>query len=316
MTKPEIMLVEPMMPRSRRGSTPTTPSTASSTPTGRDAALRPAPRSAPWSPAAAPVSAATGSRRCPRSASSPSTASAPIKRRPRPRPVSRRRRYDDARRADRGRGRYGHGADARACCAGSSRATASSAPAVGLPARASRSAAACAARRLGILGLGQIGQALARRADVFGMDVRYWDRAAIAGRRSAAAPRSAVALAGESDVLADLRRRQLQRRRGIVDADLLAALGSDGLVINIARGSVVNEPDLIAALAPAASPPPASTSSRASPASARSSSRCRTSSLTPHQASATVETRIAMGEAVLANLAAHFAGARPPALVN
>ena len=38
--------------------------------------------------------------------------------------------------------------------------------------------------------------------------------------------------------------------------------------------------------------------------------------VTPHQASATVETRIAMGEAVLANLAAHFAGARPPALVN
>ena len=38
--------------------------------------------------------------------------------------------------------------------------------------------------------------------------------------------------------------------------------------------------------------------------------------ITPHQASATVETRVAMGEAVLANLSAHFAGARPPAVVN
>ena len=83
-------------------------------------------------------------------------------------------------------------------------------------------------RRLGILGLGQIGQALARRAAVFGMDVRYWDRVAIPGVDLAAAPRSAYSRWRQRRA-GDLRRRHFgdegaRRRR------LLAALGPSGVV--------------------------------------------------------------------------------------
>ena len=168
-------------------------------------------------------------------------------------------------------------------------------------------------RRLGILGLGQVGQALARRAAVFGMEVRYWNRVAIPGVDLPRLPDPA-ALAGDSDVLA-VCVAATPETRGLVDAALLTALGPSGIVINVARGSVVNEPDLIAALR--------SGGDAAGLDVFESEPRIRDAFvslpnvvLTPHQASATVETRIAMGEAVLANLAAHFAGARPPALVN
>lgn len=169
-------------------------------------------------------------------------------------------------------------------------------------------------RRLGILGLGQIGQALARRAAAFGMVVSYWDRIAIPGIDL---PRIAdpAALATASDVLA-ICVAATPETRGLVDGDLLAALGPQGIVVNIARGSVVNEPDLIAALRGGGIAAAGLDVFESEPGIREEFLSLPNVVVTPHQASATVETRIAMGEAVLANLAAHFAGARPPALVN
>ena len=78
MSKPEIILVEPMMPAIEARLDADYTVHRLFEPAGRDAALAARPRIRAVSPAAAPVSAATGSRRCPRSASSRSTASAPI----------------------------------------------------------------------------------------------------------------------------------------------------------------------------------------------------------------------------------------------
>lgn len=169
-------------------------------------------------------------------------------------------------------------------------------------------------RRLGILGLGQIGRALAGRAAAFGMAVSYWDRVAIPG---VDLPRLAdpAALAAASDVLA-VCVAATPETHGLVDSGLLAALGPQGIVVNVARGSVVNEPDLIAALRSGAIAAAGLDVFESEPVIREAFLTLPNVVLTPHQASATVETRIAMGEAVLANLAAHFAGARPPALVN
>ena len=169
-------------------------------------------------------------------------------------------------------------------------------------------------RRLGILGLGQVGQALARRAAVFGMEVRYWNRVAIPGVDLPRLPDPA-ALARDSDVLAVCVAANAETK-GLVDAALLTALGPSGIVINVARGSVVNEPDLIAALRSGGVAAAGLDVFESEPRIRDAFVSLPNVVLTPHQASATVETRIAMGEAVLANLAAHFAGARPPALVN
>jgi lactate dehydrogenase-like 2-hydroxyacid dehydrogenase len=169
-------------------------------------------------------------------------------------------------------------------------------------------------RRLGILGLGRIGQALARRAAAFGMEVRYWARAAMPGIDLSRLPEPAL-LAADSDVLAVCIAATAETR-GLVNADLLAALGPSGVLINIARGSVVDEPALVAALRSGGIAGAGLDVFESEPRIREDLLALPNVVVTPHQASATVETRIAMGEAVLANLAAHFAGARPPALVN
>ena len=169
-------------------------------------------------------------------------------------------------------------------------------------------------RRLGILGLGQIGRALAGRAAAFGMQIAYWDRAAIPG---ADHPwyEDPQALAAESDVLA-VCVAATPATKGMVNAALLAALGPKGVLINIARGSIVDEPALIAALRSGGIAAAGLDVFENEPAIDPAFLSLPNAVITPHQASATVETRVAMGEAVLANLSAHFAGARPPAVVN
>ena len=169
-------------------------------------------------------------------------------------------------------------------------------------------------RRLGILGLGQIGRALAGRAAAFGMQIAYWDRTAIPG---VTYPwhEDPQALAADSDVLA-VCVAATPATKGMVDAALLAALGPKGVLINIARGSIVDEPALIAALRSGGIAAAGLDVFENEPAIDPAFLSLPNAVITPHQASATVETRVAMGEAVLANLSAHFAGARPPAVVN
>jgi lactate dehydrogenase-like 2-hydroxyacid dehydrogenase len=100
--------------------------------------------------------------------------------------------------------------------------------------------------RLGIVGFGRIGQQIALRSQGFRMEVRYHARRAVAGSGLPHEP-SLHALAEWADFLV-LALPGGTATRHIVDASVLTALGPQGFVINIARGSVVDEESLVTAL--------------------------------------------------------------------
>jgi lactate dehydrogenase-like 2-hydroxyacid dehydrogenase len=169
-------------------------------------------------------------------------------------------------------------------------------------------------KRVGILGLGQIGKAFGRRAEALGMVPRYWNRspAADVTWKCCASP---VALAEDSDILV-LTIAASAATQNIVNADVLKALGKTGYLINLARGSVVDEDALLAALKDGSIAGAGLDVFVNEPRIRQEFFSAPNTVLMPHQASATIETRIAMGELVLANVAAHFAGTRPPTTVN
>ena len=101
-------------------------------------------------------------------------------------------------------------------------------------------------RTVGILGLGRIGKAIAKRAEAFGLAVVYHGR-----RPQPGVPylycSTVEALAKACDILVVITPGGAETER-LVDAAVLEALGPDGILINVARGSVVDEAALIAAL--------------------------------------------------------------------
>ncbi|WP_333587748.1 2-hydroxyacid dehydrogenase [Phenylobacterium sp.] len=101
-------------------------------------------------------------------------------------------------------------------------------------------------RKVGIVGLGHIGQACARRVEAFGMEAAWWGPNP---KPEAPWPQAAslLALAQASDILIVACRADASNR-GLISAEILDALGPRGLLINVARGSVVDEDALIAAL--------------------------------------------------------------------
>jgi len=101
-------------------------------------------------------------------------------------------------------------------------------------------------RKLGIVGLGAIGEAVARRAETFGLKVAWWGPNA---KAEAPWPRadSLLALAETSDILVVAARAGADNR-GLVDRAVIEALGPQGLLVNVARGQLVDEDALIAAL--------------------------------------------------------------------
>ncbi|MDK1491865.1 2-hydroxyacid dehydrogenase [Sinorhizobium sp. 7-81] len=169
-------------------------------------------------------------------------------------------------------------------------------------------------KRIGVLGLGQIGRALAFRAEAFGMSVRYWNRSRLTNVKWVA-HQSPVDLARDSDVLAVCVAASAATQN-IVDASVLEALGRQGIVINVARGSVIDEDALIGALRSGTIAGAGLDVFVNEPKIRSEFYSTPNTVLMPHQGSATVETRIAMGQLVLANLAAHFAGGKSPNIVN
>lgn len=101
-------------------------------------------------------------------------------------------------------------------------------------------------RKLGIMGLGAIGEAVGRRAQAFGMEVAWWGPRE---KPQAPWPRAAslLALAEDSDILVVASRADASNR-GMVDRAIIEAVGPRGLIVNVARGSVIDEDALIAAL--------------------------------------------------------------------
>jgi hydroxypyruvate reductase len=160
--------------------------------------------------------------------------------------------------------------------------------------------------RLGILGLGRIGIAVARRAEAFGMEIAYHNR-----RQRTDVPyryeASLVQLAKTVDFLAVCAQGG-QNTRHLVDADVIAALGPDGILINVARGSVVDEAAVAAALKDGKLLGAGLDVFEREPHVLPALLECENAVLTPHIGSATAATRKAMGELVLANLRAYFDG--------
>lgn len=164
-------------------------------------------------------------------------------------------------------------------------------------------------KRLGILGLGHVGRAVAQRAEGFGMSIAYCDRHPIEGVAYRFQPDLAQ-LARASDFLV-VAASGGQATRGIVNRPVLDALGPSGILINVARGSVVDEPALVAALVDGRLGGAGLDVFAHEPEVPPALWTLDNVVLQPHQASATLETRRAMADLVLANLAAHFAGREP-----
>ncbi|MCB2055593.1 MAG: 2-hydroxyacid dehydrogenase [Geminicoccaceae bacterium] len=160
-------------------------------------------------------------------------------------------------------------------------------------------------KTMGILGMGRIGQALARRAEVLGMSVVYHNRnRADVPYDYAATP---VDLARRADVLVVCCPGGAATRN-LVDAAVLEALGPEGWLINIARGSVVDEPALVRALTEKKIAGAGLDVFADEPNVPDALAAMKNVVVQSHQASATVETRDAMAQLVVDNLAAHFAG--------
>jgi lactate dehydrogenase-like 2-hydroxyacid dehydrogenase len=103
-----------------------------------------------------------------------------------------------------------------------------------------------AGKHLGIVGLGAIGEATARRAETFGLKVAWWGPKEKAGAPWPRA-KSLLALAAASDILI-VAARAGEDNRGLIDRAVIEALGPHGLLVNVARGQLVDEDALIAAL--------------------------------------------------------------------
>jgi len=158
----------------------------------------------------------------------------------------------------------------------------------------------------GIFGFGRIGQAIALRARAFGMEVQYYQPRAIASVTEQRAA-SLQALAASSDYLVVAAPGGAATHHA-VNAEVLKALGPQGTLINIARGSLVDQDALIAALSDGTLGMAALDVYADEPRVPAALRELDKVVLTPHIGSLTVETRHAMGQLVVDNLSAHFSG--------
>jgi lactate dehydrogenase-like 2-hydroxyacid dehydrogenase len=162
--------------------------------------------------------------------------------------------------------------------------------------------------RVGIVGMGRVGRAVAVRAAAFGCAISYTDLRAMDDVAHRFVP-DLVELARGADALVLC--AAADKAEGIVDAAVLDALGPRGFLVNVARGRLVNESDLAQAVAAnriAGAGLDVFVDEPRVPPALRDSERV---TLQAHRASATWETRAAMGQMVLDSVAQALAGERP-----
>ena len=161
-------------------------------------------------------------------------------------------------------------------------------------------------KRLGVVGMGRIGTAVAKRAAAFDMTISYHDL----NKRDDlpyAHVGDLVALARDADYLIVTVAGGAGTAK-IVNASVLQALGPSGFLINISRGSTVDQAAVLEALENGTIAGAGLDVFEAEPLNEPRFDALNNVVLQPHQASGTLETRKAMGQLVCDNLAAHFAG--------
>ncbi len=160
-------------------------------------------------------------------------------------------------------------------------------------------------QKLGMVGLGHIGKAVADRAEAFRMAVSWW------GPRphDAEWPRadSLFALAKASDILVVACKAD-ETNRGLISREILDALGPEGLLVNVSRGQVVDEDALIAALKSGSLGQAALDVFIKEPTDPNRWADVPNIVLTPHTAGATTAGVQGMLMLLMQNLQAHFAG--------
>ncbi|NNJ76029.1 MAG: 2-hydroxyacid dehydrogenase [Anderseniella sp.] len=161
-------------------------------------------------------------------------------------------------------------------------------------------------RKVGILGLGRIGKDIARKLDVFGCVIGYHGRSKQADQAYAFYD-DLTDMARDCDFVIAICPGG-DATKGIVNAQVLEALGPDGTFINVARGSVHDEDALIEALASGKLGYAGLDVFAAEPKIPEKLRALDNVTLQPHQGSATVETRRAMGDLVANNLLSFFDG--------
>ena len=172
-------------------------------------------------------------------------------------------------------------------------------------------------RTLGIFGMGRIGQALAQRARAFGMRIAYFNRRRLRPDQERGAQYCATLeeLLSISQVLS-LHAPGGAALTGVIDQSALALLPKGAILVNTARGGLVNESDLLAALDSGHIAAAGLDVFCAEPAyDLRFRGRVQVF-MAPHMGTATRETRHAMGFRALENVAAALAGATPRDIVS
>ena len=171
-------------------------------------------------------------------------------------------------------------------------------------------------KTLGIVGMGRIGQATARRAALgFGMRIAYFNRSPVGPFDF---PAEALPTIREVMAAADVVSLHIPGgggNRAAISAELIAAMKPTAYLVNTARGDVVDEPALIAALAGRRIAGAGLDVYAEEPKVPEALVTLPNVTLLPHIGSATVETRTAMGMLAVDNLEAFFGGREPPARV-
>ena len=160
-------------------------------------------------------------------------------------------------------------------------------------------------QRLGIVGLGSIGEAMARRGEAMRMPVSWW------GPREKASPwpraASLLELARDSDILVVACKAD-DSNIGLISRAVIEALGPHGLLVNVARGQLVDEAELIAALKDGRPGPAALAVFEEEPTEPARWADVPNTVLTPHTGGATTEAVQGMLMLLIQNLQAAFAG--------
>jgi lactate dehydrogenase-like 2-hydroxyacid dehydrogenase len=168
-------------------------------------------------------------------------------------------------------------------------------------------------KRLGIVGLGRIGRVVARRASGFDMDIRYHNRNLVADVPYTYEP-TLKGLAEWADFLVVISAGGAATRH-LISADVMRALGPDGFLINVSRGSVVDEQALVKALQTGQIAGAGLDVYEDEPNVPPALFALDNVVLLPHVASGTHETRRAMADRVLSNFAGYFATGVVPVAV-